>query len=300
MRSFIKYVICKSKLKYWRLIGRANEIPDEEYLRVLYCVMVKQIPNFRVPRTFNEKIQWLKLYDRRIEYTKMVDKYEVKKYVAGIIGETYIIPTLGVWNSLKEINYSDLPKRFVLKCTHNSGGVVIIRDKNTIDYDYLERKLGKELNINYYYYNREWPYKDVKPRIIAEKYMEDNSNDLKDYKVHCFNGVPRFIQVIGNRKLEKHSGNQLFYDFDWKDVGWAFGDYPPYNYKLEKPYGLSEMYDVASKLSRGTRYLRVDLYEINQKVYFGELTFYPKAGFYPYNKYYKYDTDLFLGSLISL
>ena len=158
-------------------------IPDESYLKLLYFIRMKKILNLKNPKTFNEKLQWLKLNDRKSQYSLMVDKYEAKKYVQSSIGEQYIIPTYGVWNSFNEIDFNSLPNKFVLKCTHDSGGVVICQDKELLNIELAKQKINKSLKCNFYYVGREWPYKNVKPRIIAEKYLEDKStSDLKDYK----------------------------------------------------------------------------------------------------------------------
>ena len=175
----------------------------------------------------------------------MVDKYAAKQYVADAIGEDIIIPTLGLWNHFDEIDFNILPNAFVLKCTHDSAGMVLVNNKNALNKTTAREKLEHNLNRNYYWGGREWPYKNVKPRILAETYMEDHTiNDLRDYKIHCFNGEPTFLQVIGNRNLVTHEGNQMFYTFDWNDAGWSFGDYPPYPYSLEKPKHLDQMLSI--------------------------------------------------------
>ena len=276
-------------------------IPDKPYLILKYRVKMGSNLNLKNPKKYTEKIQWLKLNDYKPEYTDMVDKYNAKSFVSGIIGEQYIIPTLGVWDSFDEIDFTNLPNQFVLKCTHDSGGVVICKDKTVLDINAAKRKIENALKNDFYYAQRERPYKYVTRRIIAEQYMEDHVvNDLRDYKIHCFNGEPKYLQVIGNRNHSNHTGNQMFYSFDWKDAGWAFGDYPPYNKDLEKPYHLELMYEIAKKLSQGLRYIRVDLYEINGDVYFGELTLYPAGGFYPYNNLFNLSADTMLGDLIQL
>src|SRR4051812_46457707 len=167
-------------------LGWLNWLPDKIYLRMLYRIRMKKKLNWKNPKTFNEKLQWLKLHDRQQKYNSMVDKYEAKQYVSDRIGSEYIIPTYGVWDSFEEINFDMLPDQFVLKCTHDCGGLVICRDKNTFDIEKAREKITKCLKRNYYYHTREWPYKGVKPRVIAEKYMEDSSSVvLKDYKFYC-------------------------------------------------------------------------------------------------------------------
>lgn len=274
---------------------------DEEYLRCLFRAKVGYDLDLENPKTFNEKLQWLKLHDRRPEYTMMVDKYRAKEYVAGIIGAEHIIPTLGVWDSFDAIDFDALPEQFVLKCTHDSGGLLICKDKGSLDKKLAKKKIEKCLKYNYYWNSREWCYKDVPRKIIAEQYMEDTQvGDLRDYKIHCFHGEPKWLQVIGNRNHKAHTANQLFYTFGWKPASWSFGDYPPYPYELERPNHLDQMYDFAKRLSNGHIYLRVDLYEINDVVYFGEMTFYPRGGVYRYNDIYHYETDAMLGDLLIL
>lgn len=193
---------------------------DSEYLKQRFEYIMGYPLDLRHPQTFNEKLNWLKIYDRKPEYTKMVDKSLVKQYVASIIGDKYIIPTYGVWDSFDEICFEQLPSQFVLKTTHDSGGIVICKNKESFDKKAAKEKLSNSMKYNYYLAGREWPYRNVKPRILAEKYlvsMENTKNKISgilDYKVHCFDGEPRFIQVIGNRDYKNHTGYQLIYDFD--------------------------------------------------------------------------------------
>jgi hypothetical protein len=233
--------------------------------------------NLKEPKTFNEKIQWLKLHDRRQEYTQLVDKYEVKKIVAEKIGEQYIIPTLGVWNHFDEINFDALPNQFVLKCTHDSGSIVIVKDKAQLNKAEARKILEEGLGRNYYYSGREWPYKNVKPRIIAEKYMIDESGiELKDYKVFNFDGVPKFIQVDFGRFTE-HKRN--LYTLDWEYIDAAIKFPNDREEIIEKPEKLEEMLFLSKKLSYGMPHVRTDFYSINDRIYFGELTFYHGSGF---------------------
>ena len=277
-------------------------LPDKLYLELMFKRRLGYKLDLKNPKTFNEKLQWLKLYDRKPIYTTMVDKYEAKKYVADKIGEQYIIPTLGVWDDPDEIDFDALPNQFVLKCNHNSGlGMCICKDKSKLDIESVKVELRKGLKQNYYLSGREWPYKNVKRKIIAEKYIENfDLGDLRDYKIHCFAGIPKFIQVIGNRNISAHTGNQMFYTGDWEPAGWSFGDYSPYPNELDEPHQLNKMYEIASSLSMEHSYLRVDLYEINNQIYFGELTFYPGCGLYPYNGVYNKETDMMLGALLEL
>ena len=174
------------------------KLSDKKYIELRYFSLFLKELNLDNPKSFNEKLQWLKLYDRNSEYTKMVDKYEVKKYVSNIIGEEYIIPTIGIYNSFDEIDFKKLPNKFVIKCTHDSGGLVVCKDKNKLDKNNAKKKIEKSLKTNYYYCGREWPYKNVKPRIIIEKYMcTKEQKELIDYKFFCFNGNPKIILEIG-------------------------------------------------------------------------------------------------------
>ena len=230
------------------------------------------------PKTFNEKLQWLKLYDRNPEYTKMVNKYEAKKYVADIIGQEYIISTLGVWDKFEDIEFDKLPKQFVLKPTHTSGNVFICKDKEKINYKQLRKMINKWLKRDYYLVHREWPYKNIKPKIIAEQYMVDDSGmKLKDYKFFCFNGIAQTILVCSNRNGSFKNTN--FYDISWNLQPFTREKHKNSNEQIKKPKNLDEMITVAEKLSKDIPFVRVDLYEINGKVYFGELTFYPSSGF---------------------
>ena len=258
-------------------LGMYNHMPDEEYLKREYKARLGKDLNLETPKTFNEKIQWLKLHDRNPEYVKMVDKYEVKKYVAGVIGEQYIIPTLGVWDRFEDIEFDRLPEQFVLKCTHDSGGVVIVRDKKTFNKKEARKKIERSLRRNYYYPHREWPYKDVKPRILAEQYMVDESGrELKDYKAFCFDGEPKIIQVDYDRFVA-HKRNLYTTDWDYIEAEIEFPTDP--SHQIDRPQKLKEMLNLAKKLSGGASHVRVDFYSIEDRLYFGELTFHHGAGF---------------------
>lgn len=255
---------------------------DETYLKIAYHVRMHKKLNLDNPQTFNEKLQWLKLYERRPEYTRMVDKYEGKKYVAEKIGEEFIIPTLGVWERFCDIDFDALPEQFVLKCTHDSGGLVICTDKSKLDIEAARKKINLCLKHNYFYGMREWPYKNVKPRIIAEPYMSDVSGcGLRDYKFYCFDGIPRFLYI--SEGLENHATARIsFVNRDWSFAKYERSDYLPFKTLPEKPEKFDEMLDLAARLSENQPFLRVDLYQINGRVYFSELTFFPCSGFLPF------------------
>ena len=265
----------KNALKY---------IPDKLYLRLYYFAKFKKRLRLRNPQTFNEKLQWLKLYDRRKIYTTMVDKYEAKKHVAERIGEEYIIPTLGVWDRVEDIDFDNLPEKFVLKCTHDSGGLVVCRDKSKLDIEAAKRTLEKSLKQRYFYAAREWPYKNVRPRIIAEAYMEDGEQKegLVDYKFYCFSGEPKFLYV--SKGLEDHSTASIsFLNLDWTFAPFQREDYKGFENLPQKPKGYDTMLRLAAEMSKGIPFLRVDLYEINNNIYFSELTFTPCGGMMTFN-----------------
>ena len=259
---------------------------DAFYLKLLYKAKMGKKLNLDNPQTFNEKLQWLKLYDRNPEYTKMVDKYEAKKYVASIIGEEYIIPTLGVWDCFDDIDFDKLPDQFVLKCTHDSGGLVICKNKSTLDIQQTRKKINHCLKRNYYLNTREWPYKNVKPRIIAEKYMEDEINDqpgnpdLRDYKFFAFAGQVKALFIATERQAAEETKFD-FFDGDFHHLDFTNG-HPNASIPPLKPTGFDEMKQLASRLSKGIPQVRVDFYEVNGRVYFGELTFSHWSGLVPF------------------
>lgn len=266
-------------------------IPDKLYLKMLFRHRMGYKLNLDNPNTYNEKLQWLKLYNRKPEYTQMVDKYEAKKYVAGIIGEEYIIPTLGVWDSVDDIDFAALPNQFVLKCTHDSGGIVICRDKSSLDINSAKQTLRKGLKKNFYSRNREWPYKNVKPRIIAEQYMVDESGyELKDYKFFCFDGEPKAMFIATDRGVKGVETKFDFYDMDFKLLPFTNG-HPNSGKELKRPLGFEDMQRIASILSENIPHVRIDLYDINGKIYFGEMTFFHWSGlthFHPMEWDYKF------------
>lgn len=250
---------------------------DKIYLELLFKERMGYPLDLDNPRTFNEKLQWLKLYDRRPKYTMMVDKYAVKQYVADKIGSEHIIPTLGVWDRFDDIDFDKLPNQFVLKCTHDSGGLVICKDKSKLDMAAARRKITTSLKCNYYLAGREWPYKNVPRKILAEQYMEDESGfELKDYKVHCFNGVPKVILVCRNR-FGKDGIMEDFYSTEWQHLD-VKRPAIPNGQDLQKPEELDEMLELSRKLSKDIPFIRTDFYTIKGKLYFGELTLYPASG----------------------
>ncbi|MDE6365137.1 MAG: glycosyl transferase [Lachnospiraceae bacterium] len=233
--------------------------------------------NLEHPKTFNEKLQWLKLYDRNPAYTRMVDKYEVRKYVKETIGERYLIPLVGgPWLQFEEIVFSTLPEQFVLKCTHDSGSVAICRNQCDFDTESVRKKFNRALKGNFFYGGREWPYKNVQPRIIAEQYIAGAAGEeIVDYKLHCFHGVMKFVLVCADRTGEE---KKVFYDSHWNKLPLKRPGMSS-DVEIPKPQLFDEMVQIAKIFSKGIPFLRVDLYEISKKIYFGELTFFPAGGF---------------------
>jgi len=308
-----------------------NYLSDERYLRILYRLEMHKRLNLDNPKTFNEKIQWLKLHDHRPEYRTMVDKYLVRGYISEKIGDEYLIPLLGVWNNPNDIEFDKLPDQFVLKCNHDSGSLVVCKDKDRFDQEKAKEMLMRKIKRVYYWGNREWPYKSVKPLVLAEQYKEDGvsteycdyllnikgyrvdysngfytnlwnkdaclgKHSLTDYKFYCFNGYVDCVMVC----FDRESGDTKFYFFD-KD--WKLkrinkrGIEAPDGFTLPKPTCLDEMFNVAAILSKGIPFVRVDLYQSDRQVYFGEMTFYPQSGLDPN---YLPETDLYFGELIDL
>lgn len=281
-------------MKLFRKLSRL--IPDRIYLQIVYFKHFRRFINFNNPKTFNEKIQWLKLNYRNEEYTKLVDKYRVKQYITKLIGKEYVIPTLGVWNNVDDIDFKSLPEKFVLKCNNDSGGIVICKNKKDFDEAKAKSFLKERLKNNGYWYGREWPYKNVKPCIIAEKYMEDSiSKDIKDYKFFCFNGSMEFFDIDIDRFIE-HRAN--YYDRNGNFLPFGKTYCPPdYTKKIEMPKNLDKMIELAETISHNTVLSRIDFYEIDGQVYFGEITFYPGSGFSPFTDE-KWDYKL--GDMIDL
>lgn len=280
MNSRVRKIIKNPQLLFLSIGQRGffNWMGDESYLRIAYRARVGKKLHLDPPITFNEKLQWLKLHDRNPCYTDWVDKYKAKLMAAKIIGEEYIIPTLGVWEHFDEIDFDTLPDQFVLKCTHDSGGLVICKDKKKINREIARRKIEGCLRHNFFWGQREWPYKNVKPRIIAEQYMEDGRHaDLVDYKIMCFHGEPKVIFTCTER-YENSGLKVTFFDTQWNRLPFE-RQYPASRVDIERPQRLLEMLEIAKKLAKGIPFVRVDLYEIEDRIYFGEQTFFPGSGF---------------------
>lgn len=263
------------------IIKMARLLPDKSYLSLKFYKEFGRFPNWKNPQTFSEKLQWLKLYDRKPEYTVMVDKYAVKDYVASRIGSKYVIPTLGVWDKLEDIEWNKLPNQFVLKTTHGGGneGVVICRDKTTFDRQKAIRVLQESLLCDLFEIWREWPYKNVPKRIIAEKFIEPNpeTKDLSDYKFFCFDGEVKGLFVATERQNPNEEVKFDFFDADYNHLPFRQGHdhakvMPP------KPKNFELMKQLSERLSKGLTHVRVDLYDVGDKVFFGEMTFFHFSG----------------------
>lgn len=272
-------------------------LPDRLYIKLKFKQMMGREVDLKHPKYFNDKLQWLKLHDHNPEYIKLVDKYEVKDLVGKKLGMEYIIPTLGLWRSFEEIDFSKLPDQFVLKCTHDSHSVVLCEDKKTFDIEKARVLLTRCLKRNYYWVGREWPYKSVPPRIIAEPYMVDaETGSLDDYKLFCFDGGVDNIMVVRGRA----NGKPLFYHFD---KNWNLCRFNrltrslPEDFHEDKPPFIDDMIAIAEKLSKGFAHVRIDLYEANSQIYFGEYTLYNQDG---WESGFDEHSDGYLGSLIHL
>lgn len=258
-------------------------MPDKLFLKVKFRLNMGKWPNLKNPKTFSEKLQWLKLYNRCPEYTMMVDKVIAKEFVASVLGEEYIIPTIGVWEDPDEIDFDKLPDRFVLKVNHNSGtGMYICKDKSRMDVVKVKAELRKGLKENYYKKNREWPYKDVPRRAFAEEYMEDEFGELRDYKFFCFDGEVKALFIASDRSKGEHATRFDFFDENFNHLPFTNG-HPNATTTPTKPDTFEEMKLLAEKLSKGTPHVRIDFYDVNGKIYFGEMTFFHWSGMKPFD-----------------
>ena len=274
-------------------------LTDDIFLRGLFRLKMGEKLDLKAPKTFNQKLQWLKLHDRVQSHCSMVDKYEAKLLAKKIIGEKYIIPTYGVWDSFDEIDFDKLPNQFVLKATHGCGNrdVVICKDKAMFNFEKAKGILDYSLKHNVVYKNqREWPYKNLKPRIIAEKYLIDDSVEfLQDFKFYCFNGVPKILTISNDRSSDNETCFD-YYDMEFNHLPFQQGG-PNYTGEIQKPIAFDEMIEVAKKLSKGLIHVRIDLYNIGGIIYFGEWTFYDSSGF---EKFYPKEWDYTIGNMIEL
>ncbi len=299
MNKILKYIKNpKLIVLYLMNKGLFDFLSDKSHIKMKYRLKFNKKLNLENPQTFNEKLQWLKLYDRKKIYTKMVDKVEAKKYVANLIGKQHIIPNIGIYKNYDEIDFCDLPNQFVIKCTHNSGkGMYVCKDKSKLELKKLKSIVNSGLNEIYYKNGREWAYKNVHPRIIIEKYMGD---DLVDYRFYCFNGVVKYIYQYVNESMKDNSKPEPahcnIYDRNWNLQPFHQASLPSKK-KYDKPKNLLKMIEFAEILSNKCPFLRVDFYDINNNIFFGELTFYPGGGF---SKFYPEEWDRILGDYINL
>ena len=262
--------------------GWLNWMNDVTYIKLRYRSTMGRRLNLKNPVTYNEKLQWLKLYNRDPRYTQLVDKAAVKEYVKDTIGEEYLIPTHGVYDSADQIDFDKLPQQFVLKCTHDSGGILICKDKSELNQEEARAKLESVRKKSFYYVNREWPYKNVKPRLVAESYMEDScTGELRDYKFFCFGGEPKLLFVASDRQTPGEEVKFDFFDMSYRHLQLRNG-HPNAKVPPEKPQNFELMKELAAKLSQGMPHVRVDFYEVDGKVYFGELTFFHFSGIVPF------------------
>jgi hypothetical protein len=257
-------------------------VNDKLAIKSAYYFAFGRELDLKNPQTYNEKLQWMKLYYRRPIMTKMVDKYHAKEYVAEIIGDEYIIPTLGAWEHFDDIDFDTLPSQFVLKTTHDSGNVIVVRDKNLFDKTKARKILEDSLKTDFYIKTREWPYKNVKRLILAEKYMEDETGELRDFKFFCFDGKVRYLFVATERQKPGVDVKFDFFDGEFNHLQLVNG-HQNSEHNIPKPQGFILMKNLAEKLSAGFPHVRVDLYSINGKIYFGELTFFHFSGLVPFN-----------------
>ena len=263
--------------------GLTDWVPDEMHLKIMYRRYLGCYPNFNSPVGFNEKINWLKMHDRQPIYTHLVDKYEVKSWVADKVGAQYVTPAISRWDSVDSITIDSLPDQFVLKTNHDCGGIAICRDKAQFDLASAKKMLKNHLQRNYYYGCREWPYKDVTRCVFAEEYLEQcGASDLIDYKFYCFDGNPAFLYV--SQGMERHETAHIsFINLeDWSFAPFGRSDYAPFDVLPEKPASFEQMLEIAKALSEGMPFVRVDLFEIDGLPRFSEMTFHPCAGFMPF------------------
>lgn len=275
--------------------GLLKFLPDKVYLKAVFKAETGYTLDLDHPKTYNEKLQWIKLYDRKPEYIAYADKYLVRDYIAKKLGEKYLVPLIGVYKKTEDIHWDELPNRFVLKCNHASGTNIICKNKNELDFFAVEKQLNSWLKKNAFWGAREWCYKNIEPCIICEEFIEtQDGNTPDDYKFMCFNGDPRLIQVHHDR----YGDHTLdYYTPEWKKADLQRIDADISARDVEKPDKLEEMLFIARELSKDMYYARIDLYYIKEKIYFGEITLYPTGGF---STFTRYEDDLLLGSYIKL
>lgn len=259
--------------------GYLNWMPDKMNIHLMYRLYMGKWLHLTNPKTFNEKMQWIKLYDRNPKYTKLVDKYAVREHIANTIGSSYLIPILGVWDHAEDIPFDTLPNQFVLKCNHDSGSVIVCKNKQKLDRESAIRFLSERLQFSGCMHGREWPYKDIERKVIAEQYMEDaDTHELRDYKFHCFKGEPQFILVCTGRK-SKQGLREDFFDTEWNHLPVQRPAHGNASVAIPKPEQFDEMYALSRQLAEDMPFSRIDFYVVNGKVYFGEITMFPTSGY---------------------
>lgn len=288
-----------SKANFFKRVKKILKfLPDKQYIKLYFELHLHRKLDLNNPKTLNEKLQWMKFNYRFPLQTVVSDKILVRKYVEEKIGSTYLIPCYGVWDNVDDIGFNNLPDKFVLKCNHDSGGIVICRDKEKLNINRAKRKLRRSLKINFYYIGREYQYKNIKPRILCEQYISDGNYVPIDYKIYCFNGVPDSILVCTDRfSGDANKASYNFFDEDWNFLPYNNGDSIDDSPNIKKPENLKEMLDIARKLSEDFIFARIDLYDINGSIYFGEITLSPNSGFDPD---ISYDTDLRFGKKLQI
>lgn len=288
-----KKIISNRELRL-KMINCLKFIPTKPYLKLVYWIKTGKKLNLKKPITFCDKLNWLKLYDLHPEYTELVDKVTVREFVSKKLGKDICFPLLGVWEHYEDIDFESLPEKFVLKCNHDSGSVKIVSDKNKMNHEELKKFFAFRLKMNPYVIGREYPYRDVLPRIFAEKYMiPDEEEDINDFKFFCFNGVPEIMFVATERNTDCKFD---FFDMDFNHLD-IHNIHPNSSRIIKKPQKFEEMKNLARKLSEGMKFVRVDLYEINGEVYFGEFTFFHAGGFWPFTPE---EYEVKFGELISI
>lgn len=281
LKSLIRYIKHPQKaLLPLAEKGYLNWLDDSTFLKLIFRANVGYTLNLDNPQTFNEKLQWLKLNDHNTKYPTFVDKYAVKSFIADQIGKEHVIPTIGVWDEVNQIDFEELPNRFVLKCVHGSGCNIICTDKQSLDIQKTREKLESWMHQSWYWLGREWPYKAIKPRVIAEQFLEDGTGQLMDYKFFCFNGIVKCFKIDFDRSTA-HKANYYTPEGDLLEFGEMICP-PDHERKIAIPVSLSNMISIAETLSEGIPFVRVDLYDVKGQIYFGELTLYPAAGLGPF------------------
>lgn len=294
-----KHLFTQPKTSFEAFIVLTKSIwPDKLYISLLYWLKMGKRINWKHPQSFNEKLQWLKIYNRRPEYIKMVDKVKAKEYIATILGKEYIIPTLGVWDDPDKIDFDSLPNRFVLKCNHNSGlGMYICKDKAKMNVANIKEGLCRGIKEDYFLSNREWPYKNVPRRILAEKFIDPipGEEDLPDYKFFCFNGKVKCFKIDFNRQIDHHAN---YYDREGRLLPFGEADFPPQPDKvINMPNTITRMIELAEIIAKDQLFIRVDFYDHQGEILFGEMTFFPASGF---GKFTSEEWNYKLGEWLSL